>query len=82
MDGYRTTDLMIASFLTALGFACKVESEPGVPGRCAFVFDGAARERVDDFYAGEKVEAYKLLLCERELKGRLFHARPVGNIKN
>ncbi len=83
MDNYKTTELMVASFLAALGFTCKIESVPGAPGRCAFVFDGAAGERVEDFYGGEKVDAYRLLLCEKELKGRVMNRiRPMGRMPN
>ncbi len=75
-DQFHTSDLGEASYLMAVGHAClEIRPVEGDPGRYAFVFGPGAAEAVRKFYEGATVEAHRLLLMERELKGRLFRAR-------
>jgi len=75
-DQFHTTDLGEASYLMAIGHPClDICPIDGQPGRYRFCFASEAARVVEDFYRGAKVEAQRLLLIERELKGRLFRAR-------
>ena len=73
---YHTSDLGEASYLMAVGHAClDIRPIDGDCGRYALVFGPEAADAVREFYRGAKVEAQRLLLMERELKGRLFRTR-------
>ncbi len=75
-DQFHTSDLGEASYLMAVGHAClDIRPVDVEPGRYRFCFPSEAARAVEDFYRGAKVEAHRLLLMERELKGRLFRRR-------
>ena len=75
-DQFHTSDLGEASYLMAVGHAClEIRPVDGDPARYRFCFPSEAARAVEDFYRGAKVEAHRLLLMERKLKGRLFRRR-------
>jgi hypothetical protein len=69
-DGFRTPDLALASYLTAIGR--RLLKIDGPPGRRQFVFLDATETDVSDFLSGKAIDGRRLLDAHRTLKGLLI----------
>ncbi len=69
---YTTSDLGEASYIGTKYPALDIRPAPSSPHRLEFVFDPGAASMGKDYYRGATVEAQRLLMVFRELKGRLF----------
>ncbi len=69
---YTTTDLGEASHIGTEYPVLDIRPAPSSPHRLEFVFDSDAASMGKDYYRGATVEAQRLLMVFRELKGRLF----------
>ncbi len=69
---YTTSDLGEASYIGMKYPVLDIRPAPSSSHRLEFVFDPGAELMGKDYYRGATVEAQRLLMVFRELKGRLF----------
>ncbi len=72
-EDYTTSDLGEASYIAASGYSVlDIRPTPSSHHRLEFVFDSNAEPVGKDYYLGATVEAQRLVMIFRELKGRIF----------
>ncbi len=70
---YTTSDVGEASYIAASGYSVlDIRPAPSSHHRLEFVFDSNAEPVGKDYYLGATVEAQRLVMIFRELKGRIF----------
>ena len=75
-EQFSTRDLGEAAYLVTVGISyLGIERGGGDTRQCAFIFPASAREAVGSYHRGAEVEAQKLLMVYKELKGRLIRLR-------
>ncbi len=73
---FRTVDLGEAAYIATVGYpVLSLCAAKGDPQRYEFVFPPEAKEVGEDYYRGGAIEAQRLVMIYRDLKGRLIRKR-------
>ncbi len=73
---FATSDLGEAAYINTDGYpVLDIRPVAGDSGKYEFVFDEAARLVGAEYYRGGQIEAQRLVMIYRDLKGRLIRKR-------